>query len=307
MRIDTGGRGCRLCPRACGARRDLGERGFCGADSTVRVGRAAPHLWEEPCICAEGGSGAVFFSGCPLGCVYCQNRTIAGGESGIAVSVEDLAETYLALAAKGVCNINLVTAGHYAPWVAESLRVAKKKGLALPVIFNSGGYESVATLKLLDGLIDIYLPDFKYTFSSLSKRYSHAEDYPEIAKRSIAEMVRQVGETVWDGVLLRRGVLVRILLLPGALIDAKATLRYLFSLYGNRIAYSLMRQYTPPRGMEREYPEIARRVTDAEYFSFVEYARELGVEQGFTQEADSASESFIPAFDGFGVCRASGT
>ena len=301
MQTDPKEQGCSLCPRNCGARRDLGERGFCGADHTVRVGRAAPHFWEEPCICAEGGSGAVFFSGCPLGCVFCQNRAIAGGESGVAVTPEQLAQTYLSLAHEGVCNINLVTAGHYAPSVAESLRIAKEAGLSLPVVFNSGGYERVETLKLLEGLVDVYLPDFKYCFSSLSERYSHAADYPELAKKAIAEMVRQVGNAVWEGELLRRGVMVRVLLLPGALVDAKATLRYLFATYGNRIAYSLMRQYTPPFGIEREFPELARRVTDAEYFSFVEYARALGVEKGFTQEAEAASESFIPAFDGTGV------
>ncbi|MCD8335851.1 MAG: radical SAM protein [Lachnospiraceae bacterium] len=313
---------CTLCPRACGADREGGQKGRCRVDARIRIARAALHFWEEPCISGAGaspldespkrGSGAVFFSGCPLGCVFCQNRAISRGETGFEVSVARLADIFMELQAQGAYNINLVTAGHYAPQVCEALRLAKQKGLALPVVWNSSGYETVETLRLLEGLVDVYLPDFKYLDPELAKRYSHAEDYPEAAKRALCEMVRQQPVPRFDREgMMTAGVLVRHLLLPGHVREAKRVVSYLWETYGNQIYVSLMNQYTPPAGFAQDDqavreiagtdPLLARRVTKREYARLLDYAAQLGVEQGFYQEGGAAAESFIPAFDGTGV------
>lgn len=295
------GNACRLCPRACGANRNAGVRGHCDCSAEVLVSRAAPHLWEEPCICTGGGSGTVFFSGCSLGCVYCQNREISSGRSGLPVSAERLCAIFLELQEKGVCNLELVTAGHFLPWVVPAVRLAKAQGLRLPVVYNTGSYERPEALRLLEGVVDVYLPDFKYSSHCLAGEYSSAPDYPEVAWAAVAEMVRQTGPCLMEDGVLRRGVLIRILLLPGALIDAKHTLHRLYRAYGNTVWFSLMRQYTPMPGIGDAFPALSRRVTEAEYHSFVAYARELGITQAFTQEAEAAEESFIPAFDHTGV------
>lgn len=293
--------GCRLCPRRCGAKRTKEDPGLCGAGPLVRIARVAPHYWEEPCICNENGSGAVFFCGCSLGCVFCQNRGISFGDAGREVSVEELADAFLRLARDGACNINLVTAGHYLPAVREALCLAKQRGLAVPVVYNTGSYECTEALATLEGLIDVYLPDYKYSSPRIAAEYSAAEEYPEIAWRAIAEMVRQTGPCVWDGDRLVRGTLVRILLLPHLLIDAKRSLKRLFAEYGNEIAYSLMRQYTPMEGIGKKYPSLADPVSDREYASFVALGQDLGIAHGFTQEKGAIGESFIPLFDNTGV------
>ncbi len=296
--------GCMLCPRSCGARRDQGETGACGQTDVVRVARAALHYWEEPCISGTAGSGTVFFSGCPLHCVFCQNKSVADGTAGRAVTVERLAAIFLELQEKGANNINLVTPGHFIPQTAAALIRAKEKGLNVPVVFNSGGYESVDVLRQLEGLVDLWLPDFKYMDPAIAARYSHAPDYPEAAKAAIAEMVRQSGPPVFAGGdeegLMLRGTIVRHLVLPGCAEDAKAVIRYLYETYGNRIYISIMNQFTPMPALAA-YPEISRRVTEEEYDEVVDYAIDLGVECGFIQEGETAEESFIPMFDGEGV------
>ena len=292
---------CILCPRACRVNRTAGETGFCGMDDTLRVARAALHLWEEPCLSGTRGSGAVFFSGCSLRCVYCQNDQISGGESGLPISTQRLCEIFFELKAQGAHNINLITPTHFVPQIRAALQESRRNRLGIPVIYNTGGYELPKTLQLLDGLVDIYLPDFKYASSALAARYSQAADYPECAKQAIAEMVRQTGSAVLDeDGIMQRGTIVRHLLLPGQLSDSKAVIQALFETYGNRIWYSLMNQYTPVSRPDLP-PELRRPVSQEEYDELVDYAADLGIENGFIQEGGTAEESFIPPFDNTGV------
>lgn len=289
---------CTLCPRRCHANRLAGERGVCGMTDQIRVARAALHPWEEPCISGTHGSGTVFFSGCPLQCVYCQNREIAAGRLGRPYTTEQLAEAFLDLQAQHAHNINLVTPTHMMPRILDALQLAKQQGLHIPIVYNTGGYENPETLKLLEGWVDIYLTDLKYMSAALSGAYSHAGDYADAAKPALAEMVRQTGAAEFspDG-MMRRGVIVRHLLLPGQTADSKAVVEYLYRTYGDRIWISLMNQYTPLAWVQQD-PVLCRRVTQQEYDAVVDYAVELGVENGFTQEGDAASESFIPQFEG---------
>ncbi len=293
---------CTLCPRRCGADRTEGQTGYCGQTARLKAARASLHLWEEPCISGQTGSGTVFFSGCSLQCVYCQNRAIALGQAGREITVERLADIFLELQAKGANNINLVTAAHFVPQVCEALRISKGKGLRVPIVYNSGGYESVPTLRLLEGLVDIYLPDFKYVSSDLSLRYSHAADYFDRASEALAEMYRQTGDPVFhpETGMMRRGIIVRHLVLPGCTGDSKRVLRYLHNTYGDHIYISIMSQYTPLPQMA-DYPELNRKVTEEEYGRVLRFAQEIGIEKGFLQEGEAASESFIPAFDGEGL------
>ena len=289
-------RACHLCPRSCGVDRTLGTLGVCRSPAIPLVAHVMLHQWEEPCLVGENGSGAVFFSGCGLGCVFCQNRRISAGQVGKPYTAEMLAETYLRLESEGAANINLVTAAHFVPHVRESLLLARKRGLRLPIVYNSSGYESLSSLRSLDGLVDIYLPDFRYLRRDTARRYSHAADYPQVAEAAIAEMVRQTGAPrfLGDG-RMERGTIVRLLLLPAHLIEAKMILRRLYLRYGDTVYISLMSQYTP-FGDLSDYPELSVRVSDAEYHSLVDYAITLGVKQAFVQEGESASESFIPDF-----------
>lgn len=282
------------------------ERGICGQTWQIKAARAALHFWEEPCISGEKGSGTVFFSGCPLHCVYCQNQSIANGTAGELISEERLAEIFLELMEQGANNINLVTPGHFAPQIIRAVEAARRQGMYLPIVFNTSGYENVDTVKMLEGIVDIYLPDFKYMDSGLSGRYSHAPDYSRVAKAALAEMVRQTGEAVFAGEpgdsLMKRGTIVRHLVLPGCTEDAKRIIRYLYETYGNAVYISIMSQFTPlPH--TAAYPELNRRLRPEEYEAVVDYAVALGVENGFIQEGETAEESFIPAFDGEGVLR----
>lgn len=295
--------GCKLCPRECGADREHGKYGYCGMPIEPHAARAALHYWEEPCISGTEGSGAVFFSGCTLRCVFCQNHEIAEGKAGRAVSRERLAEIFLELQEQGANNINLVTAGHFLPSVISALESARVQGLFIPVVYNTGGYEKPDTLKRLEGLVDIWLPDHKYRSRGLAKRYSNAPDYPERAAEALCEMVRQAGEPSFDGRgMMKKGVIVRHLVLPGCVSDSKDVLEYLWDHYGNRIYVSIMSQYTPLPHVEA-YPELNRRVTEEEYEEVVDYARFLGMEQVYIQEGECAKESFIPAFDDIGIER----
>lgn len=290
---------CELCPRRCGADRSVG-RGVCGADDTLRVARAALHMWEEPCITGARGSGTVFFSGCPLRCVYCQNYEISRGIAGRAITVRRLADIFLELQSQGAHNINLVTPTHYVPQILAALELARAGGLSLPVVYNSGGYELPETLRSLRGFVDIYMPDFKYASPALAQAYSGAPDYPDVAKAALAEMVAQCGTARFDGDVMTRGVLVRHLVLPGCTRDSKAILKYLRETYGDSIYISIMRQFTPTPAC-RDYPELNRRLSRREYDAVVDYALSLGIENGFTQEGAAAKESFIPPFDLTGV------
>ena len=292
---------CLLCPRKCGINRRTGQTGVCGVSSEIKVARAALHYWEEPCISGKRGSGAVFFSGCSLHCVFCQNREISDGKEGKVISKERLSDIFIELADKGANNINLVTPGQYIPDIVWAVNDAKSRGMKLPIIYNTSGYENVTELKLLEGIVDVYLPDFKYMDSTLSARYSRAKDYPSIAKQALSEMVRQQPDVVIDNAtrLIQKGVIVRQLLLPGHVNDAKAVLKYLYDTYHDHVYISMMSQFTPIA--LKDYPEINRTVTRREYERLVDYALEIGITNAFIQEGDVAKDSFIPAFDCEGV------
>ena len=292
---------CRLCPRECDVNRLEGKKGFCGVDAKVMVARAALHMWEEPCISGKEGSGAVFFSGCSLGCGFCQNRRISRGQSGKQITIEHLVDIFLNLQEQKANNINLVTAGQFLPQVAEALKRAKAQELHIPVVYNSSGYEKAEMLKMLDGLVDIYLPDFKYMDPELAGKYSHAKDYPQVAKLALEEMVRQVGMPEFDSCgMMKRGVIVRHLLLPGHVKNSKNVLKYLYETYRDKIYISMMNQYTPMPTMKDD-PQLSRKVTDREYERLINYAISLGLNNGFIQEGETAKESFIPEFNGEGV------
>ena len=292
---------CEICPRHCGVNRLAGELGRCRAPAAPLLARAALHAWEEPPISGTCGSGTVFFSGCSLGCVFCQNREIADGEVGVAVSVERLVDIFLSLQAKGAHNINLVTPTHYAPLLLEVIPEARRRGLGVPIVYNSGGYERVETLRLLRGLIDVYLPDFKYADPVLAERYSAAPDYPEVARAALDEMVSQCGGPILDGEgMMKRGVIVRHLMLPGAYRNSHDVVKHL-ATFGDSIYLSLMNQYTPMPGIAARYPELAAPVRDKDYRRLCAYAARLGITQAFVQEGGTVDASFIPPFDLTGV------
>lgn len=299
---------CSLCPRRCGCNRLEGAAGFCGQTARLLLSRAALHFWEEPCISGTGGSGTVFFCGCSLGCIYCQNYEISGRESaleeaghGKVVTKERLAEIFLELQEQGAHNINLVTGAQFLPHILWAIPAARKAGLTIPIVYNTSGYELVSSLKLLEGLVDIYLPDLKYLDAELAAEYSRAADYPQTAQAAIAEMVRQIGApmTGADG-MMQKGVIVRHLLLPGRKEAAKEIIKYLWEQFGERLWMSILRQYTPT-------PQVAgirglnRKVTTYEYEKTIDYALQLGITSGFRQEGEAAAESFIPSFRGEGV------
>ncbi|MDP4134256.1 MAG: radical SAM protein, partial [Bacillota bacterium] len=231
---------CTLCPRMCKADRAKGEKGFCLMTDEIVLSRAALHYWEEPCISGDRGSGTVFFSGCSLKCVYCQNRPVALNQAGKAVSIERLAEIFCELQEKKAHNINLVTPTHYVPEIIEAVNISRQKGLNIPIVYNSGGYENTDTIKLLDGIIDVYMPDFKYMSSSLSEKYSNASNYSEIVKEAIEAMVSQVGDLEFDeDGMMKKGVLIRHMLLPGCLDDSKEVMKYLYDTYKEKVYYSI--------------------------------------------------------------------
>lgn len=292
---------CSLCPRNCHADRLAGKTGYCGMDQKLRVARAALHMWEEPCISGTRGSGAVFFTGCNLRCCFCQNRDIAIGNSGLEITVDRLSEIFLELQEKGAANINLVTGTHYIPQIITALDSAGKQGLKLPIVYNCGGYESVEALKMLEGYVDVYLPDYKYAQSELAEKFSHAPDYPEKALEAVCEMVRQTGSPEFDvNGYIQKGTIVRHLILPGHTKNSKEVLKILHQTFGNQIYISIMNQYTPIFE-QKEYMELNRRVTKREYEKVLNYAFETGIENGFFQDGETARESFIPAFDHEGV------
>lgn len=289
-------RSCSLCPRKCGADRTSGGRGFCGAGDKMKIARAALHYWEEPCISAEAGSGAVFFSGCTLGCVYCQNYDISAKGKGYEITEEELAEEFLRLQGEGAANINLVTPSHYVPSIIKSLRLAKDSGLSIPVVYNCGGYESVDTIKLLEGYVDVYLPDMKYYNDKYAVKYSSARNYFEVSSAAVAEMYRQTGKCVFDkNGMIKSGVIVRHLLLPGLLFESKKIVDYLFDSYGDDIWISLMSQYTPMEHV-KNISSLNRRVPSGQYDALVNYCADRGMTCVYVQQGESADSCYIPEF-----------
>ena len=296
-----------MCARRCRADRAL-KAGRCGETEEIRVARAALHMWEEPCISGTKGSGTIFFEGCPLGCAFCQNRSIAfgrkGGSGAKAVTEERLAGICLELQEKGAHNINLVTPTHYVPQIIRAVRAARENGLAVPVVYNTGSYETVETVRSLAGTVDVWLPDLKFFDPAVSSRYADAPDYftaASAAIREMAEQVRRRGGSLSEDGMLTRGIIVRHMILPGHTKDSKAILRYLHEEYGRDVTISIMNQYTPMPGIEKRCPELARRVTRREYDRVIDYALSIGISEAFIQEGGTAAESFIPAFDGEGV------
>ena len=289
---------CDLCPRGCNVDRSNGAIGYCGESARIRVARTSLHQWEEPCITGEYGSGTVFFSGCSLKCIFCQNHTIADSLVGQAFTKEQLADAFLRLQEKKASNINLVTAGHFVEELVPAITLAKERGLIIPIVYNSSAYETVESVRMLEGLIDVYLPDCKFYSTEISHNYAKADNYFEIASKAIGEMIRQVGSPVFDerNGNMTRGVIVRHLVLPGHTKDSMDILKYLHDTYKNQIYVSIMNQYTPVMQQEK-YPNLNRRVTKREYGKVVNYALSLGIENAFIQEGHTAQESFIPKFD----------
>ena len=287
---------CKMCPRACRVDRESGESGFCGATNEYIIGSADLHFWEEPCISGTSGSGAIFFSGCNLRCIFCQNRDISREIVGKRYSEDELISKMLELQDRGANNINLVTATPYSSFLARTLERVKGS-LHIPIVYNCGGYESVTAIKALDGLVDIYLPDFKYFDDALAREYSSAPDYARIAGDAIVEMHRQVGKLELDeNGIAKRGIIVRHLVLPGCREDSKRVLKYLSELLpAEEVTLSLMRQYTPDFASENAPKNLKRRITSFEYTDVLEYALSLGFD-GFSQEKDSAKKDFTPDF-----------
>ena len=295
---------CELCPRRCRADRAAGERGVCGATDTLRLARAALHFWEEPPISGEAGSGTVFFSGCPLKCVYCQNHEISTGNFGIDVSPERLAQIMLELQDQGALNINLVTATHYAHLLPEAIAAARARGLVVPIVYNTSGYERVEAVRELNDLVDIWLTDFKYADAELGRALSHVPDYPSVAQSALIEMARQLerhggGAARADGTWTR-GIIVRHLVLPGHAEDSCRVLDLIWGAVGD-VPISVMNQYTPNAAMRAAGGELARAVTREEYECVLDHADDLGFTQMFWQEGGAVDESFTPPFDTTGV------
>ena len=304
---------CTLCPRSCRVNRLAGRIGYCNVTADLFAARAALYYHEEPVISGSRGSGAVFFAGCNMGCVFCQNYAIAKAMTGTQLSSGRLTEIFLSLQEQGAHNINLITAEHFLPQVIRSLRDAKDQGLTLPVVYNTGTYERVEAIQALEGLVDVWLPDFKYISPRLSLAYSHTPDYFQYASKALQEMVRQCPEPLFsdgshtldapddaDDPLMVRGVLVRHLVLPGSTQDSMDILKYLHDTYGDQIFISIMNQYTPMPQVKDD-PDLGRKLSSEEYEKVVDYAISLGITNGFIQEEGTASRRYIPAFDGTGI------
>lgn len=306
MKVMTEYKSCTLCPRNCTADRSV-QTGVCNSSYKCKIVRAALHHWEEPCISGDSGSGTIFFSGCSLGCVFCQNYDISDGKSsyGVEVSTDRLVEIFYELKEKGANNINFVTPTHFMPYIREAAKTAKGKGFDLPFIYNTSGYERAEKVRELTGLMDVYLPDMKYFDNELAMKYSRASDYFECATEAIEEMVCQTGGTEFDeDGMINKGVIVRHMILPGHTRDSKKVIEYLYKTYGDSIYISIMNQYTPMKTNRMEnYPELAREITRREYDKVIDYALSIGVRNAYIQEGRTSKESFIPDFNGEGCTR----
>ncbi len=285
---------CMLCPRNCGVNR-YKTIGYCGSNSDLMISYYSLHMWEEPLLSGDNGSGTIFFTNCNLRCIFCQNDKISHDGYGKVVSLDRLKEIMLNLQDKGAHNINLVTPTHYVPHIASVLQNIKYKELKIPVIYNTSSYENTDTIRMMDGLIDVYLADFKYFDNNLGIKYSKCNNYRDIAINSIDEMYKQVGDIVIEDNLIKKGLIVRILLLPGEILDAKKIIKYLYDKYKDKIIISIMNQYTPIK--ELEYDNLNRKVSTREYDELINYAYDIGVRNAFIQDGDTQDESFIPDFD----------
>lgn len=286
---------CMICPRECKVNRLNNELGFCKSNDKIKIAKYSLHMWEEPCISGKNGSGTIFFSYCNLKCVYCQNYDISTNNYGREITIQRLSEIMLELQDKKANNINLVTPTHYVPQIIEAIKLAKRKGLSIPIVYNTSGYEKKETIKLLNGYVDIYLTDFKYYDNEIAVKYSKAYNYKEYAKESLKEMVKQTGKPKFNGDLMVSGVIVRNLLLPGMVDDSKKILNYLYNTYKDNIFISIMNQYTPLKYVSK-YKELNRIVTNMEYDKIVNYAIDIGISNAFIQEGETQKESFIPSF-----------
>ncbi len=286
---------CNLCPRKCGVNR-YQQKGFCGATNHIKLAYYSLHMWEEPVISGTKGSGTIFFSHCNLRCVFCQNKKISIDGYGKEISNKKLGEIMLTLQERGAHNINLVTPTHYVPQIASILHKIKDKELHIPIVYNTSSYENIGTLMVMRNLVDIYLADLKYYDDELANKYSMCKDYFEVATMAIDEMVRQVGPAVIgkDG-LMKKGVIVRVLVLPGHVRDAKEIINYLYKTYHDDIYISIMNQYTPVNTCS--YDNLNRKLTEEEYDEVINFALTIGVDKAFIQEGETANESFIPNFD----------
>lgn len=291
---------CNLCPKNCNVNRNNNEIGYCGASNQMVVAKAYLHMWEEPCISGSVGSGTIFFSYCNLRCIFCQNYDISTLHKGNIVSVNRLKEICLELQEKGALNINLVTPTHYVPLIVDALKLAKKEGLTIPIIYNTSSYENISTIKLLEGIVDVYLPDLKYYDDIYGIKYSNCNNYFKYASRAIEEMYKQVGKCVFDNNgIIKKGVIVRHLMLPDNIEDSKNIINYLYNKYKDNIYISIMNQYTPLRRLE--YENLNRKVNDTEYDELINYAYDLGIRNAYIQEGETQKESFIPDFDNEGI------
>lgn len=294
---------CTLCPRNCRVNRRNGQIGYCQETADLSVSRASLHMWEEPCLSGKEGAGTVFFTGCNLRCIYCQNAEIADGNHGARITPERLAEIFLELQDQKANNIDLVTPTHHTPTIAEAITLAKKQGLTIPVVYNCGGYESTETLRNLEGLIDIWMPDMKYGENDLARKLSGVSDYVEISRQALTEMIRQQPLPVFDERgIMQKGVLVRHLVLPGHLKNSRIVLDWLWENVSDHIWLSLMSQYTPLRAFP-DTPELERRITKREYEKITTYALNLGFTNAYIQDREVAKDSFIPAFDLTGILK----
>ncbi|MBU3180375.1 radical SAM protein [Clostridium psychrophilum] len=288
---------CNLCPRNCSINRSAGELGFCNSSVDIKIAKVSLYYWEEPCISGTSGSGAVFFSNCNLRCVFCQNYKISHEGLGKTVSINRLSEIFLQHQKRGALNINLITPTHYVPQIIEALKLAKNKGLSIPILYNSSGYENIDTIKALRGFIDVYLPDLKYHNDKYAIKYSNAPNYFNTASRAITEMVSQVGKTKFDSNgIIQSGVIVRHLMLPGLLFDSKKVIDFIYTSFKNNVYISLMNQYTPMH-KSFAYPEINKKVNPNHYDSLINYCLKLGITNCYIQESESSSKSFVPDFD----------
>ncbi|AKA71330.1 radical SAM protein [Clostridium scatologenes] len=292
---------CKLCPRNCGINRLKGELGYCNSGKNIKIAKVSLHNWEEPCISGKNGSGTIFFSNCSLKCVFCQNHEISSENIGKEVSIKRLSEIFLEQQKRGAHNINLVTPTHYVPQIIEALKISKASGLNIPILFNTSGYENIETIKLLEGYIDVYLPDIKYFNNKYSQKYSNAENYFAYASNAVKEMFSQVGNIKFnkDG-LIEKGVIIRHLMLPGLLFDSKKIIDYIYSTFGDSVYLSLMNQYVPMHNAYK-FPEINKSLNYKHYDSMIDYCLSLGIKNAFIQEEGTASKSFIPDFDLNGV------
>lgn len=294
---------CMLCPRNCGVDRTSGKVGFCKSGSSIKVARVSLHDWEEPCISGEHGSGTIFFSECNLKCVFCQNNAISHKGIGMDISIGRLSEIFLEQQSKGAHNINLVTPTHFVPQIIEAIKISRNNGLSLPIVYNSSGYEALNTIKSLKGYIDIYLPDLKYFDDKYAIKYSNAPNYFNTASKAIEEMYNQVGEATFDPEgIMKKGVIIRHLMLPGLLFDSKKIINYIYNTFGDKVYISLMNQYTPVNNLDM-YPEINKPLNPKHYESLIAYCLSIGIKNAFIQEEGTVSESFIPEFDLRGVAK----